>query len=240
MRAIFSHDAVLHVGKMLLVLSCAFSLSGCLVSLAKGGADLDGMDNRSYKKSVKKKGASLKSSKPGRTHVYAMRGLLGVFSTGMDKLAKQLNHRLDVPAVAMSYHEDNKLVNHLIKKKQRGLLNGPIILVGHSYGADTIVSVAQKLSKENIQVETLISIDNTKKDVVPGNVKRFYHIHSGASKLSQAVFGWGKSLAIEKTSTKHYDIDVTKNPDFKNINHFNIDDSQQIISYLLSIVNKTV
>ena len=230
------------MSRLILVIFCVFSLSGCLVKMVHGGADLENMDQQSYKKTkpTKKKGSSdtlsIMKQNSIKPHIYTMRGLLGIFSTGMDELAKQTKQRLHFPAVVMSYHEDFKLVNYLINKKNKGILKSPIILVGHSYGADTIISVAKKLDKANIPVEMIISVDNTKYDVIPKNVKKAYQIHSGASSFSKAIFGWGKKLVKQSSSTNYYNIDVTKMARFKGVNHFNIDDNQQVIDYLLEVI----
>lgn len=200
-------------------------LSGCLVQMVKGNQDLTTID-REQNQAIQKK-----------PHVYAMRGLLGIFSTGMDKLANAINKELDYPTAVVSHLDTRKLAQHIIKQKRQGKLKGPIVLVGHSYGADSSVDVAEKLNKENIPVSLLIPIDNTAKRDIPKNVKQLVHIHSGASAVSQMLFGWGNPLKVEKGHTKLKEVDVSSDKKFKGINHFNIDKNNQMIRYLVKLVH---
>lgn len=209
-------------------------LSGCLVSMAKGGANFE---ESSSEKPAKTK-TTLSDNSSTKPHVYAIRGLLGVFSTGMDKLVKQVKAQLHYPATALSHLETGKLVKHLVSQKQKGKKLGPIILVGHSFGADSVVTVADQLAKHNIPVEMIIPIDNTSSKSVPQNVSKLVHVHSGASAFSKLLFGWGKTLPADLSKTKVYEVNVAKSPQFKNINHFNIDEDSQVINYLVKVIKE--
>lgn len=212
--------------KLLLALLTISSLSGCLVSMANGGANLTA-EKYHQDKNISKK-----------PHVYAMRGLLGVFSTGMDTLVDKINHKLHYPAVALSHLESKKLIDHIIRQKQQQKLNGPIILVGHSYGADSIVDVAQQLEHAQIPVQMLIPIDNTASKTIPANVKKVVHVHSGASAFSQMLFGWGRAFKVDQKRTKLLEVNTSKRAAFKQVNHFNIDEHQEIINYLLKTIKQ--
>jgi hypothetical protein len=76
------------------------------------------------------------------THVYLMRGFLNVFSLGMDTLATELRSA-GISATVDSYvgwHE----VAHAIAANYRAGQRGPIVLVGHSFGADSVRTSAKR------------------------------------------------------------------------------------------------
>jgi surfactin synthase thioesterase subunit len=67
-------------------------------------------------------------------HVYLFRGLADVFSTGMDTLADEPNKH-GVHATSHS-HTDWKAIADRAVADYKAKKEGPIILIGHSLGAD--------------------------------------------------------------------------------------------------------
>jgi hypothetical protein len=65
-----------------------------------------------------------------RAHVYALRGLLNIFSLGMDTLAEELKGQ-DVYATVDSYLEWQTLADRAAAEYKAGK-EAPIILIGHS------------------------------------------------------------------------------------------------------------
>src|SRR5438874_8140074 len=89
------------------------------------------------------------SLQPRAGNVYLIRGWIGVFSAGIDSLGEKLNDR---GMRAVVYQDDQwRELAEQISKEYRGKDNDaePLVLVGHSYGADDVVRVARKLEKEN-------------------------------------------------------------------------------------------
>ena len=103
-----------------------------------------------------------------RPHVYLMRGLLNIFSLGMDQLAAQIeqhgieasvyNHTLSVSIVAQ------------IAQQYRAGDHGPYILVGHSLGADAVMTMAQQLNSLGVPVALVVPVDGTGSYLAPKNV----------------------------------------------------------------------
>src|SRR6516164_2095666 len=75
-----------------------------------------------------------------RAHVYLLRGLMNIFSLGMDTLAEQLNRR-GVYATVHGYGEWQSLADRAAVDFKAGK-EGPIILIGHSLGADAVMEMA--------------------------------------------------------------------------------------------------
>ena len=73
-------------------------------------------------------------------HVYALRGLINVFSYGMDEMVAKCKRR-GIPASAHGHAEYHSLAAQAAALVKSG--KGPIIIVGHSYGADAAVFMAR-------------------------------------------------------------------------------------------------
>lgn len=105
------------------------------------------------------------------THVYLIRGLFGVFSLGLDDLMKEL--------VAQGYHseiygwDEAQKVIDLINQRAAGGHTGPVALIGHSLGANAVVSVATSIQQQNVPVDLGVTFDATDPGQVPSNVAVF-------------------------------------------------------------------
>ncbi|MEH6950757.1 hypothetical protein V4R08_05330 [Nitrobacter sp. NHB1] len=111
--------------------------------------------------------------RPG--HVYLMRGLFNVFSLGMDELAAKLE-KVGVKAEAMPYTSWSSLADSITAKYRAGNRE-PIILMGHSFGADTTISLARKLNESRIPVALIVNFDPTSPGPVPRNVRRIINFY---------------------------------------------------------------
>jgi hypothetical protein len=78
-----------------------------------------------------------------RAHVYLLRGLLTIFSLGMDTLAEELKGH-DVYTTVHSYSDWQTLADGAAADYKAGK-EAPIILIGHSLGADAVMEMAAYL-----------------------------------------------------------------------------------------------
>ena len=85
-----------------------------------------------------------------RGHVYLFRGLADVFSLGMDTLANELNSR-GIDATSHS-HNDWKSIADKAAANYKAGTEGPIILIGHSLGADAVMEMADYLGDKGVPV----------------------------------------------------------------------------------------
>jgi hypothetical protein len=99
--------------------------------------------------------------------VYLLRGFLNVFSLGMDDLATKLQAE-GISATVMN-HAEADLVTSRIVTSYNGSDHGPIVLIGHSLGADAVVEAADGLARYNIPVALLV-FDGTEPHQIPANV----------------------------------------------------------------------
>ena len=83
-------------------------------------------------------------------HVYLMRGLLNIFSLGMDQLAAQIQSS-GIDASVYNHSVADGVVNRIVQEYRAGD-HGPYILVGHSLGADAVMAMAQQLNLQGVPV----------------------------------------------------------------------------------------
>jgi hypothetical protein len=170
------------------------------------------------------------SNAPRAGNVYLVRGWLGVFSTGIDTLGDKLK------AVGLRdevYQEAQwKTLAAAIIEKYKGVKDPePLILVGHSYGADDIVSISREIAKAGITVDLLLTIDPTTPPSVPANVRKCYNLYQT---------GLLDAIPITRGIPLHADSDfkgVLKNVNIRvdrtdlldpDVNHFNIEKKDKI------------
>lgn len=104
----------------------------------------------------------------GPEKVYLLRGFLNVFSLGMDDIAAKLQAD-GISALVMNHAEADVVASQIVTSYNSGD-RGPIVLVGHSLGADAIVEVADALARYNIPVTLMVLFDGTEPHQIPANL----------------------------------------------------------------------
>jgi hypothetical protein len=161
-----------------------------------------------------------------RAHVYLFRGLADVFSTGMDTLADELNNR-GVNATSHS-HTDWKSIADKAAADYKSGKEGPIILIGHSLGADAVMEMADYLGDKGVPVALVVPFDATQSFPASGNVARVLNLTQRDYAHMRPGPGFRGALS---------NVDLSSNQD---ITHLNIDKSPQlharVIAEVLAIV----
>ena len=98
--------------------------------------------------------------------VLLFRGWFGVFSTGLDTLAKDLKAK-GIDAEVASHLSWSTAVSDILKARADGK-TGPLVLVGHSQGANNVIEMAQSLQSHNVPVDLLVTLAPFMQDPVPG------------------------------------------------------------------------
>lgn len=150
------------------ILACtvaiAFSFAGTGAAFSQAAAPTP------PKQVAKTEKKSKSASTSGERHVshgkvYLLRGLLNIFSLGMDDLAAKLERR-GVNAGVYEYGQWESLCNDAAARVRAG--GGPIILVGHSLGADAVVDMANRLGQMGVPVALVVAFDPTVHNVLTG------------------------------------------------------------------------
>ncbi len=116
-----------------------------------------------------------KPKRTGRIPVYLLRGLMNIFSLGMDDLAVKIQRR-GIPAVVTNYSDWQSIAEDIASKYKAGW-SGPIILIGHSYGADAVMQMGEYLGKKGVPVNLIVPFDGTASYAASSNVQRVFNIY---------------------------------------------------------------
>ena len=111
-----------------------------------------------------------------QAQIYLIRGLFGVFSTGMDQMAAQLKAQGYSNVSLWSWTDVDAIAADIIQGHQSGD-NAHVILIGHSLGSDAVVQIANKLAVQGIAVDLAVTFDITEGLRVPLNVERFINFY---------------------------------------------------------------
>ena len=141
-----------------LLLSTIVSLGGCVGSPVEGGM------------------ANIKpiTTGPRVGTVYCIRGWTGVFSAGIDEMAKQLRER-GVNALVYMPEQYPELGVALVEKYKGVKNHEPICFIGHSRGVDTSLIASRELDKVGVSVDVVCSLDSVDETTIPKNVKVCYN-----------------------------------------------------------------
>jgi len=164
-----------------------------------------------------------------------VRGVFTVFSLGLDDLAKQLQEDgMDVQVVPAAL--SRAAVDQIVCEYVHGECCGPLVIVGHSLGADLLPGLARRFQASGLSVDLLVMIDSTNPSEPPANVKRCVNLYqSNASPEWFRVFR-GAPIRCRYETTELVNVDIRKlahQGEANGINHFNIEASawvQQLVA----------
>lgn len=158
------------------------------------------------------------------TSVYLMRGLMDV-STGLDDLAGRLKRR-GVKAKVASYTARDELSAAAIRdfKSGRGC---PIVIVGHSLGADAAIDMAETLKQAGVPVALLVAFSPAYPRSVPGNVRQAVNYYQSDSVWNNRYTARAGGKAVVRN------VDLAKDG---SIHHFNIEKAARLQAETLRLI----
>ncbi|HSI40242.1 MAG TPA: hypothetical protein VLA00_06795 [Xanthobacteraceae bacterium] len=160
-------------------------------------------------------------TRPG--HVYLLRGLANVFSFGMDTLAQKLTAQ-GVKATVHSYTDWQTLARMATAEAASVGGRYPIIIVGHSLGADAALYMANRLADGGTPVVLVATFDpvTPRINASPkiGRVLNFYQ-------------AGGSGKAVGGANVSNVDLTGTNS-----LTHFNIDKAADLHAQVIAQVMK--
>ena len=124
--------------------------------------------------------------------VYFFRGFFGgAFSMGLDGIAGRLAQQ-GIIARVYSWREKRAAENDILSST----LSGPIVLVGHSFGANAALSLADQLASRGVPISLVITLDPTFDGPVSPSVARYRNYYLSVDALVTEVNAFGKALEI--------------------------------------------
>jgi hypothetical protein len=152
------------------------------------------------------------------TQVYLVRGFLNVFSLGMDSLADELRS-VGISATVSNHASWQSTADDIAADYKAGR-RGPIVLIGHSLGADAVMMMGTYLGQLGVPVSLIVTFDGTGPHAASANVARVLNFHK-----SDNVINRGPGFHGELTNYYVSDSQVT---------HMNIDDNSRLHRIVIS------
>ena len=167
------------------------------------------------------------STSKSTAHVYLLRGVLNVFSMGMDQIAYKLEQR-GIATTVTNYLLWSSVADDAAAAYKSGKVR-TIILVGHSSGATALPDMVDRLTRLGAPVKLAIGLDSVFQTTLTGKVGRYINFYIGNGAGTRVARG--KNLQGELSN-----VDVENTPG--DVGHITIDKNeiiqQKVISAILS------
>ncbi|KRQ13621.1 hypothetical protein [Bradyrhizobium manausense] len=111
------------------------------------------------------------------THVYLLRGVLNIFSLGLDTIGARLEAQ-GIPVTVANFVSWSSLADEAATAYKAGRLK-TIILVGHSSGATALPDMIAKLNQLGVPVKLAIGLDSVFKTRLSTGAERYINIYIG-------------------------------------------------------------
>lgn len=162
-------------------------------------------------------------SKSPQPRVYLLRGLANIFSLGMDDLATKLNQR-GIRATVHSYVDWKTLSDTAVEEASAGRRRpGPVIIIGHSLGADAAVYMGNKVSGSGVPVPLVVTFDPVTPTIASAKIGRVVNYYQAG--------GAGKAVSGPRVDN----IDLTG---AGSLGHFNIDKAAELHNRVIAMVQR--
>jgi hypothetical protein len=110
-------------------------------------------------------------------HVYMLRGILNIFSLGLDDIAAKLQSQ-GIPVTVINYIGWSALADEIAADYRSGKVK-TIIVVGHSSGATYLPDLVERLDKLGAPVKLAIGLDSVYRTSLSGRVGRYVNYYIG-------------------------------------------------------------
>lgn len=134
------------------------------------------------------------ASEASTAHVYLLRGVLNIFSLGLDDIAAKLE-RQGIPVTVANFASWSSLADDAAARYRSGKVK-TIVLVGHSSGATALPDMVAKLDRLDVPVKLAIGLDSVFRTGLTGRVGRYinFYIADGAGTPVEKRAGFRGSL----------------------------------------------
>lgn len=160
------------------------------------------------------------------TRVYLLRGLLNVFSLGMDALGERLTD-MGIEAEVSNHNGWIAIASKIAEDRKRGN-KGAVVLIGHSLGADVLFQLTERLEKDNVEVRLAVFFDPTISHDISKNVEHVLNLYQ--------LNGFGRKVTAPK-GYKGELVNMDLSSD-ESIGHGSIDKSQKLHDLVVAKIMK--
>lgn len=161
-------------------------------------------------------------------HVYLVRGVLNIFSLGMDEIAAKLRQQ-GITATVHNHLMWASIADDAAAAYKSGRVQ-TIILVGHSSGATSLPDIVARLDQQGVPVKLAIGLDSVFRTSLAGRVGRYvnFYVANGAGTRVEQTKGFRGTLE---------NVDVEKLP---GVSHLTIDKNQLMQQKILAAIDEAV
>lgn len=169
-------------------------------------------------------GPAAAQSKSPPPRVYLLRGLANVFSLGMDDLTAKLNAR-GIKATVHPYTEWQTLARYAAEQSAAtgGKQMAPVIIIGHSLGADAAVYMANRVTELGAPVPLVVTFDPVTPTTASSKIGKVVNYYQAG--------GSGKPVSGARVSN----VDLTNSGA---LTHLNIDKSANLHEQVIAMIVK--
>ncbi|MCA6117059.1 hypothetical protein J6524_19585 [Bradyrhizobium sp. WSM 1738] len=168
------------------------------------------------------------ASAASTAHVYLLRGVLNIFSLGLDDIAAQLRAQ-GIPVTVANFASWSSLADEAAAGYKSGRIK-TIILVGHSSGATALPDMVAKLDQLGAPVKLAIGLDSVFRTSLSGRVGRYinFYIANGAG------------TPVMKTGQFQGKLENVNVQDVPGVGHMSIEKNQIIQRKVISEIDAVV
>jgi hypothetical protein len=148
------------------------------------------------------------------THVFLVRGVLNIFSLGLDQMAARLQQQ-GITATVHNHMVWASIADEAAAEYKSGRVKN-IILVGHSSGATCLPDIVARLNQQGVPVKLAIGLDSVFRTRLAGRVGRYINFYVAS----------GSGTRVEQGNDFHgklENVDVERVP---GVSHLTIDKNQ--------------
>lgn len=154
--------------------------------------------------------------------IYLIKGLANIFSTGLNTLNEELVRR-GYDSTVHSHVEYKSLADEAAKLQKSG--KGPIVIIGHSLGADAAVLMARSMGEKHARVALLVLFGPDYATTAPANVSQIVNYHGGGAVVTKGTRFSG--------SITNINLDTQAG-----INHFNVEKVERFHASVIARIQK--
>jgi len=160
----------------------------------------------------------------------------------MDVVALRARRELNMDANSLASSEWRKLASYIQNEHFAGRRSEPVVLIGHSFGADNQIRVARALNGSGVLVDLLVLVDPDEPPHIPPNVLCCVNIFKSHGISDTVPVFRGTRVKPDGAQTVVKNIDLRMTPvgfDTSSVTHFNIAQVTAVQDMVLAEIAKT-
>jgi hypothetical protein len=169
--------------------------------------------------------AATRASGTSDAHVYLLRGLLNVFSLGLDEIAAKLQQQ-GIPVTIANYVSWRSIADEAAADYKSGRVK-TIILVGHSSGATVLPDMVARLDQLGTPAKLVIGLDSIYRTQLAGHAGRYINFYIGN----------GAGEPVTRTKDFHGTLENVNVQDVPGVGHITIEKNEIIQRRVISAID---